>query len=168
MSWDPTLHPDEVNLRWSLLRANEWARWPIFLSQPVAPILLLVVSWKAVVLGTIVVNLLWGSFTRYRFVSVAGAYWGATLVRLKWLTCPGVAVYLFARGERVAAALSLFWPVLIFVIGASDYGGRTNSKYVHGKAWLRARNVTAFCWRRTSECIGPGLALLAPAVGRDC
>jgi len=118
MNWDPTLHPDEVNLRWSLLRAIEWGRWPIFLSQPAVPILLLVLDWKAVVLGIIVTNLLWASFVRYRFVSVAGAYWGATLVRLKWLTCPMVAVYLFVRGQPGLAAVSLFWPVLIFVIGA--------------------------------------------------
>jgi len=77
-----------------------------------------VLDWKAVVLGIIVTNLLWASFVRYRFVSVAGAYWGATLVRLKWLTCPMVAVYLFVRGQPGLAAVSLFWPVLIFVIGA--------------------------------------------------
>jgi hypothetical protein len=118
MSWDPALHPDEMNLRWSLLRAVEWGRWPIFLSQPLAPVLLLILSWKAVVLGTIVINLLWASFVRYRFVSVAGAYWGAILVRFKWLTCPAAAVYLFTRGEPGLAALSLLWPVLIFVMGA--------------------------------------------------
>ena len=118
MIWDPTLHPDEVNLRWSLLRAIEWGRWPIFLSQPAVPVLLLVFDWKAVVVGIIITNLLWASFVRYRFVSVAGAYWGATLVRLKWLMCPMAAVYLFMRGELGLAALSLFWPALIFVIGA--------------------------------------------------
>ena len=107
MTGDPTLHPDEVNLRWSLLRATEWGRWPMFLSQPVGPILLLALDWGFVVLGVVIANLLWASFVRYRFVRAAGAYWGATLVRLKWLTCPMAAVYLFMRGEPTLAALSL-------------------------------------------------------------
>ncbi len=140
MTWDPTLHPDEVNLRWSLSRAIEWGRWPIFLSQPVAPILLFVLDWKAVLLGTIVTNLLWARFVRYRFVSVAGAYWGATLVRLKWFTCPMAAVYLFTRGEPALAALSLFWPVLVFVIGAlpTTQVGRIQSMFLARLGYERA------------------------------
>ena len=35
--WNPADHSDQDNLTWSFLRAVEWGRWPIFLSQPVAP-----------------------------------------------------------------------------------------------------------------------------------
>lgn len=118
MTWNAAQHPDEVNLRWSLLRAIEWGRWPIFLSQPVAPILLLFLNWKAVVSSVIVVNLLWAIFVRYRFVSVVAAYWGAVMVKVKWVVCPAAAVYLFTRGDKIGAAISLFWPLLIFIVGA--------------------------------------------------
>ena len=140
MTWDPTLHPDEVNLRWSLLRAIEWGRWPVFLSQPTVPILLLVLDWKAVVSSIIITNLLWASFVRYRFVSVAAAYWGTTLVRLKWLTCPIAAVYLFMRGDQGLAALSLFWPVVVFVIGAlpTTQVGRIQNMFMARLGYERA------------------------------
>lgn len=118
MSWIPAEHSDQENLTWAWLRAVEWGRWPIFLSQPIAPFLLLFFSWPAVVSGTILLNLLWAGFVRYRVVNVKAAYYGAIIVRLKWLTCPVVAIYLYSGGERVGAALALLWPLLIFVIGA--------------------------------------------------
>ena len=118
MTWNPNEHPDDVNLRWSLLRAIEWGRWPIFLSQPVVPVLLLFLGWKFVVVCVIATNLLWAGMVRYRFVSIAAAYWGAIAVKSKWLTCPATAVYLFASGQRVGATIAILWPLLIVVVGA--------------------------------------------------
>jgi hypothetical protein len=45
------------------------------------------------------------------------AFLGALVVRLKWLTCPVLAVYLFVKGEKILGSLSLFWPLLVVVIG---------------------------------------------------
>ncbi len=118
MVWNPAQHPDDVNLRWSLLRAIEWGRWPIFLSQPIVPVLLLSLDWKVVVVGVIVTNLLWAIFIRYRWVSVAAACWGAVVVKVKWVVCPAAAAYLFTRGDKIGAAISLLWPLLIFIVGA--------------------------------------------------
>jgi hypothetical protein len=117
MSWIPGEHSDQENLTWAWLRAVEWGRWPIFVSQPIAPLFLLFFPWPAVVVGTILLNLLWAGFVRYRFVNIKAAYYGAIVVRLKWLTCPVVAIYLYSGGELVGAALPLLWPLLIFVIG---------------------------------------------------
>jgi len=118
VSWIPAEHSDQENLTWAWLRAVEWGRWPIFLSQPIAPLLLLFFSWPAVVIGTILLNLLWAGFVRYRVVNVKAAYYGVIMVRLKWLICPIVAIYLYSGGQLVGAALALLWPLLIFVIGA--------------------------------------------------
>ena len=117
MSWNPVHHSDQDNLTWTQLGATEWGRWPIFLSQPLAPILFLFFDWKAVILGVVVANLLWAILVRYQFVSVPLAYLGALLVRLKWLTCPSAAIYLFLRKEPIPALVALFWPLLIFIIG---------------------------------------------------
>jgi len=118
MSWIPGEHSDQENLTWAWLRAVEWGRWPIFVSQPIAPLFLLFFPWPAVVVGTILLNLMWAGFVRYRFVNIKSAYYGAIAVRLKWVTCPAVAIYLYSAGELVGAVLALLWPLLIFVIGA--------------------------------------------------
>jgi len=117
MQWNPTEHSDQDNLTWSWLRAVEWGRWPLFISQPVAPILLVFLPWKHVVIGTVVTNILWAIFIRYTFVSVPAASFGVYLAKLKWITCPFCAVYLFATHETVAATLSLLWPLVIVPLG---------------------------------------------------
>ena len=141
MIWNPAQHPDEVNLRWSLLRAIEWGRWPIFLSQPVVPIVLLFVDWKWVVASVIVVNLLWAMFVRYRIVSLAAAYWGAVAVKANWVTCPAVAVYLFTREDKIGAVISLLWPLLIFIVGAvpTTQVGRIQNMFMARLGYERTR-----------------------------
>lgn len=116
MSWNPSEHSDQDNLTWSYLRAVEWGRWPIFLSQPFAPVLIMFFDWKAVVVGVVIANVLW-ALIRYQFVSVSLAYFGALLVKLKWLTIPSVAFYLFFKGKPLSATISLLWPMIIFIIG---------------------------------------------------
>jgi hypothetical protein len=117
MTWNPSEHSDQDNLTWSYLRAIEWGRWPIFLSQLVAPILLVFFNWVSVIVGVILLNILWSFLVRYRFVSVTVAYWGAVFARLKWLFCLGAAIYLFLNHRTISAILSLSWPMLIFILG---------------------------------------------------
>ena len=119
MVWIPAEHSDQENLTWCRLRAVEWGRWPIFLSQAIAPLFLLFLPWYAVVLSTIALNLLWAISIRYRFISLAAAYYGVLVAKLKWVTCPGVAAYLYINGDKLGAAFALFWPLVIFIIGAS-------------------------------------------------
>lgn len=117
MSWNPVEHSDQDNLTWSWLRAVEWGRWPIFLSQPGGPILLLFLDWKAVITGVVLANLLWALLVRYQFVSVKLASVGAIVVKLKWLTIPYATLYLFLKGAPLNACFALFWPALVFIIG---------------------------------------------------
>jgi hypothetical protein len=116
--WRTAEHSDEDNLRWCWLRAVEWGRWPIFISQPLAPLLLLWLPWTIVVAGTVVLNILWATFIRYRFVSARAAFVGAVLVLLKWVTWPGATAYLFVQGRRPECWFAASWPLLIFVLGA--------------------------------------------------
>jgi hypothetical protein len=118
MTWNPAEHSDDDNLQWCWLRAVEWGRWPIFLSQPLAPALLIWFPWQAVVVGVIIANLLWAFFIRYRFVSAGAADAGVLFVLLKWLSWPVATFYLFHVGRKPECWVALAWPVLIFVIGA--------------------------------------------------
>src|SRR5689334_10260251 len=100
MLWEPSEHSDEDNLQWSGLRAIEWGAWPAFLSQPFAPLVIILVPWFFVLFFVMAANILWAMFVRYRFVSPAVAAWGPMLALLRWITCPASAIYLWLHGRR--------------------------------------------------------------------
>jgi hypothetical protein len=118
MIWNPTKHSDEENLKWCWLRAVEWGRWPIFLSQVIAPPLLIFLSWKYVVLGFVAGNIAWALLVRYRFVNVALAYIGCVVVLFRWVTWPVATAYMFFVGISPECWVSLAWPLLIYLLGA--------------------------------------------------
>jgi hypothetical protein len=116
MTWNPLEHPDEENLRWAWLRAVEWGRWPIFLSQVYAPVLLLFISWKWVVGLTIGANLAWLG-GRFLDVNVQVAFLGALVTQVKWLTWIPCTALMFWLGRSPEDWICLFWFVLIFPMG---------------------------------------------------
>lgn len=115
--WNPSEHSDDENLKWCWLRSVEWGRWPIFLSQAVAPILLIILHWYFVVIGIILLNVLWALFFRYNFVSVNAAFLGSLLGLLKWITWPASAIFLFWQGRFSESWIAAFWPILVFILG---------------------------------------------------
>lgn len=117
MTWKADAHSDEENMRWCSLRAIEWGAWPVFVSQPIVPILLIMTQWKALILALAVINLLWAFTVRYAVVSPAAATVGVFFVRIKWITGPAAALYLYGIGQTVPAALALFWPLVAMVLG---------------------------------------------------
>ena len=69
--WRPEQHSDDENLRWALLRAIEWKHWPLFLSQPIVPVLLYFYPWPWVIGLVFVATFVWwlmvsSQFTRKR------------------------------------------------------------------------------------------------------
>jgi len=114
--WDPLLNTDEENVQWCWLRAVEWGRWPIFLSQSVAPVLLAFLSVPTVVVLFVCLNLLW-ALIRYRFVSARLAEIGVFIVLPKTLVSVGMAVYLYLDHDITKAVVALLWPILIVIIG---------------------------------------------------
>lgn len=116
--WNPEQHNDQENLQWCWLRAVEWGRWPIFISQIFAPPMLLIFDWLTVIIIFVVLNILWSLFVRYKFVSINLAFMGVLVTKLKWLICPLFGYYFFSRNNILLTAIALFWPLLIFIIGA--------------------------------------------------
>jgi hypothetical protein len=128
----PEAHSDQDNLHWSLLRAIEWGRWPLFLSQAGAPVLLIWFPWTAVVSAAFLMNVLWALVARYRFVSVPAADFGALFVLAKWLTWPAATAYMFFVGRRPECWVALAWPVLILALGifTPTRVGRIQTKFM--------------------------------------
>ena len=109
---------DEEIRRWLWLRALEWAAFPAFISQPVAPILFIFFRWYFVVLGVVTLGFIW-RFVRYSFVSVRVA--DAVVVPVVWLKWPasiGSSIDLFIHHHQVAGVLALVWPFVAGWIGA--------------------------------------------------
>ncbi|MHB1284061.1 MAG: hypothetical protein ACYCZI_09360 [Metallibacterium scheffleri] len=117
MTWKPHEHTDQDNLQWAWLRAVEWGRWPLFLSQTVAPILLIWLSWQVVVVAAFSTNVVWALFVRYRFNCVAAADFGALFALAKWVTWPAATAEMFFAGRSPECWVALAWPVLIFPLG---------------------------------------------------
>ena len=116
--WKADEHSDQENLQWCWLRAVEWGRWPIFLSQAFAPLSLLFLSWQAVIIIVMALNIVWAMFIRYKYVSVGWAFFGVIISKLKWINSPLMGYYFFSHDQSYLAAIALFWPLLIFIIGA--------------------------------------------------
>lgn len=114
--WNPKQHTDDENTRWCWLRAVEWGRWPLFISQLYAPPLLLFTQWQYVMGGFFIANLLWAT-TRYRFINTGMANAIADHMILKWPVTIGCAVYLAWQHQYGIAALALLWPFMAIVLG---------------------------------------------------
>lgn len=116
--WNPNQHKDQENLQWCRLRAIEWGRWPIFISQVFAPPMLLIFHWLAVIICFVVLNIFWSLFVRYKYVSINLAFISALVIKLKWVICPLLSYYFYFHNENLVAVIALFWPLIIFIIGA--------------------------------------------------
>lgn len=115
--WNPREHTDQENQEWSSQRASEWSGFPLFLSQPLVPLLLIWFPWKALVLSLIVINIVWGLIVRYRYVSIALADFGSVFHYWKWITCPVAAIYLYYVAEDThKAVIALLWPLITMLV----------------------------------------------------
>ena len=130
--WNPAEHTDQENLIWCRLRAIEWNAWPVFMSQPIVPLLFLIWPWWVIVVDLIVINVFWGLFIRYKTVIPALAEFGVYFVKLKWLSVPFTVVFLIMRGQYYLAAVTLFWPWLAGIVGGVPGGlvGKTQKMFM--------------------------------------
>jgi TPR repeat protein len=125
MAWNQGFS-DQENLQWSMLRAIEWGIWPAFLSQSIAPVLLIFFEWWEVIGAVVILTTLW-SFVRYRYVNVAMAKFGVYLVHLKWFTIPAAVIYLFIQQKYLSAVVAMLW------IFFTPYLGVFSGKVAFGK-----------------------------------
>ncbi len=136
MLWNPAVHSDQENLAWSWLRAVEWGRWPLFISQPIAPVLLVFVPWTYVLVGAVAANLLWAFFVRYNFVSPPLASLAVVLAKPKWIACPACSLPLCHETKRPRRSRAPLATRHLSTWGCPNYANRANPENVHASAWL--------------------------------
>jgi len=110
--WNPDNKSDSMNRTWCYLRAIEWSCWPVFLSQPLMPLLFCLsgsIVWR-ILIGIVIANTLWGIFTLKRPVNVLLAEVGIYFALLRFLTAPAAAVYLLLKGNYWLALAALVSP----------------------------------------------------------
>ena len=98
--------------RWLHLRAIEWCAWPVFLSQPLLPALLVAFPPLPLILAIVAAEFLW-RFVRYSFVSPRLASAGATfVVTAKWPLAIGATICLVLQHRYSVAVLAIVWPLV--------------------------------------------------------
>src|SRR5690349_6509496 len=97
--WKPEQHSDDENLRWAWLRAIEWQRWPLFLSQPVVPMLLYFYPWSWVIGIVAVIAFAWWFIVASQFTPSTGIDLAVYFVYLRFLTSPLMAYLLWQSGR---------------------------------------------------------------------
>ena len=115
----------EENSRWCQLRAIEWGKFPLFISQPLVPILFYYFTWWKIIILILIVSYLWLLF-RYNFVSPKISEIGVILVKLKWpISIIMGAIFIF-QSNYLLAGLASFWQlvtfILIFLTGRTKIG----------------------------------------------
>ena len=107
--------PDELKSRWCLLRAIEWARLPLFIAQPIAPVALL--AYDPVYVSIIIVAISWAwVFVRMSFVSLQLANSSSLFVHLKWPVALGCGIYLAIHGNFISSCFAAGWPLVTLVL----------------------------------------------------
>jgi len=114
-TWDSTRHSEEENARWCHLRSIEWLHWPLFVTQPVVPLCLLVLPWYVVVLSVLLLTILW-TLAQYRYVSVRLADFGPLFVYLKWPISVGVGIYFLIHESYFLGLLAGLYPMLVLIM----------------------------------------------------
>jgi hypothetical protein len=101
---------DEIKLA-TLLRGLEWCAWPVFLCQPLLPVLYL--FWPpCIVLGAVVLlDYMWvpiaNGYVSYPLATV-GCFW----VRLKWPVMPAALAYYLWTHQFYLAVLTAITPLI--------------------------------------------------------
>jgi hypothetical protein len=103
--------------RWLQLRALEWSSWPIFLSQPVMPLLLVLYPWQHTLIALLCIAAI-RQFVQHAFVSVRLSDISCLfVVWLKWPAAIGSSIYLIVHGRYALGVLVLAWPLIAVFVG---------------------------------------------------
>jgi hypothetical protein len=116
--WNSGEHSDEENIRWSWLRAVEWLEWPLFISQPVVPVLLYFYRWPAVLGGVVAVAFLWRALVTPFWVVPSLANIGPFFVKLKFVSAPAMAYLLWQRGDMPGVVVAALFPILGTIVAS--------------------------------------------------
>jgi hypothetical protein len=106
--WKPAQHSDDENLQW--LCAMEWRHWPLFLSQPIIPVLLYFYSWPWVIGLVVIATFVWWFIVAPQFTPSTVIDLAVYFVSLRFVTSPLMAYEIWQTGRPWIAVLALFWP----------------------------------------------------------
>jgi hypothetical protein len=109
--WSAESHSDDENFRWAWLRSVEWVAWPLFISQPLVPILLYFYPWFVVLASVIVATFAWRLIIVPFLIIPAVADFGSVFVTLRFATSPVMAFLIWQKGQAWTALLALLWPL---------------------------------------------------------
>ena len=108
--------PEETARR---VQAGHWINWPLYITQPVIPVLFLVLEFADVlfvILAVLVFNVVWIRIVSQKFVSLPLSRLGDSIALLKWIASPLAAFMLWHQGHLLSAIGALMWPVLLVTI----------------------------------------------------
>jgi hypothetical protein len=108
--WNPIEQSDDENTRWAWLRAMEWSKFPLFIAQPIVPILFIFIEWWRVIIFFILLTWIWALF-RYRYINLVLLDLGSLFVHLKWPISIGVGIYFLTNNNYFLGVLSGLWPL---------------------------------------------------------
>lgn len=121
--WNPAEHPFEENAQWARLRAIEWKAFPVYISMPIVPVLLLRFQWYEVIIGLVLVAFFWIPI-RWRFVSIPVASASAIFVAfMKWPSVIAMGALFLYKGIWLNSFISFFWPLLVILVQFPYAGG---------------------------------------------
>lgn len=117
MKWNEFEHTDEENLKWSWLRSIEWGAFPVYLTQPIIPVLIFFIDWKIVIGFIIVINWLW-NFVKYKYLNLSISTSVVFFVTfLKWISSLGFGIYFFIQKDYFLCLLCGLYPLWSGIIG---------------------------------------------------
>jgi hypothetical protein len=108
---------EDYQLKYCWARAVEWKMLPAFVAQPVFPLLFLIYSWKNVLIGVLVTNLIWNLVFCTAVVSLRLAALAMLWSKLKWLSIVTLGGYFIWRHHWFLAGLTVLTPIVAAVLG---------------------------------------------------
>lgn len=110
-------YKDSEIREWCYDSAIDWACWPISLSQPIAPILLLFSPARYVQALFLTITAIWAFLFSYRWVSLwLATYADVIIKRSRRIIAGACAILLLSRGEYLTALLAFFWTELTIIV----------------------------------------------------
>jgi hypothetical protein len=108
--WISAQHSDDENLRWAWLRAVEWKHWPLFLSQPVIPVLLYFYPWPWVIGIIAVTTFVWWFIVASQSTPATAVDLAVYFTYLRFVSSSLMAYLIWQSGRPWIAGLALLWP----------------------------------------------------------
>ena len=98
------------------VQTGHWINWPLYITQPVIPVLFFFLHFADVlffILVVLTINVIWIRIVSQTFVSLLLSRLGDSIALLKWVASPVAALMLWHQGHLLAALAALSWPVLL-------------------------------------------------------